>query len=177
VSKQFKLHLHIYSELTSSEAFLPSLLPCITQNPTNQTKQLVLMLDDLDAVDKNTLRRLNDASVLIAQRHTNDATKTTPLASKVSPSVLVSDVENLSDLDTVDVFKAEGKLIGANLQVNNINTKEQLFRLTAQGIHQFQGNLFDSPLKAVDFISRWGQPSPSSLIPLSEKSFRLRLAG
>jgi len=67
--------------------------------------------------------------------------------------------------------------LNVEIVAEGIETREQLCLLHELGIKQFQGYLFDKPLRAVDFVSRWGQTSMESLGQSSMLSNTLRLAG
>lgn len=91
--------------------------------------------------------------------------------------VVTVDASVLKNLETIseEINAIENPAI--TICIAGIDSRETLATLNDYDSFYYKGRLFDSPLRAVDFISRWGRPASDSHIPLSDKNFRLRLAG
>ena len=63
-----------------------------------------------------------------------------------------------------------------DIVARSVDTREQLSQLRTLGIKQFQGPLFEPPVRAVDFVSRWGQMHPTSHSNVAALKAGLRLA-
>ncbi len=61
--------------------------------------------------------------------------------------------------------------------VEGVETRQQMAILHNLGVSYFQGYLFDTPQRAVDFISRWGTSSSPSVGDRLHRDVSLRLAG
>ena len=59
----------------------------------------------------------------------------------------------------------------------SVETHEQFSKLHTLGIKQFQGPLFEPPVRAVDFVSRWGQIQFSERSKVAALNSELRIAG
>lgn len=91
--------------------------------------------------------------------------------------VIKFDASTLKDTSEAIELLAAYKHQAISICIDGIDSREIMTALPADESFSYQGRLFDTPLRAVDFISRWGRPSSDSHIPLSDKNFKLRLAG
>lgn len=119
------------------------------------------------------LPHFSSDDVAIASKHNPEFHIQTNLCTdfiKIEASDL-SDKTNTIDL--VETYKNQG----ISICIEGIDSRDTMASLAVSEPVTYQGRIFDTPLRAVDFISRWGRPSSDSHIPLSDKNFKLRLAG
>ena len=69
------------------------------------------------------------------------------------------------------------KKLGVSVLAREVNSRDELARLHAIGVTQFQGSVFEQPLRAVDFVSRWGQTQLTGLGRVMTQKAGLRLVG
>ncbi len=123
-------------------------------------------------VKEQLLSRIQSPNIALTSKHLSD----TPLPEDVHTDVIKVPVELLHDEIFTARLMADYTARGITVCINGVDTRQQLNKLTSIGNAYHQGRLFDTPLRAVDFVSRWGQPSMGRHIPLSDRDFRLRLA-
>lgn len=73
-------------------------------------------------------------------------------------------------IDTCRTFNVE-------IVARSVETREQLSKLQTLGVNQFQGALFEPPIRAVDFVSRWGSMPTMGRSKIAGLQAGLRLAG
>lgn len=121
----------------------------------------------------HVLPHFSSEDVAISSKHDPEAHQRTNLCTDVI-KIKASDLTNNSNaLDIVESYRIQG----ISSCIEGIDSRDALTMLALNESLSYQGRLFDTPLRAVDFISRWGRPSSDSHIPLSDKNFKLRLAG
>ncbi|MFK8076164.1 MAG: diguanylate cyclase [Granulosicoccus sp.] len=121
----------------------------------------------------HVLPHFSSEDVALSSKHDRNAHEQTNLCTDVI-KIKASEFTNKSNaIDLVESYKDQG----ISTCIEGIDSREAMPSLALDGALCYQGQLFDKPLRAVDFISRWGRPSSDNPIPLSDKNFKLRLAG
>jgi len=96
---------------------------------------------------------------------------------RLQPDIVKIDRQWLGDAIVAPHMVSICKELGLELVVEGIETREQMAELHELGVCRFQGYLFDSPQRPVDFISRWGESSLEGLGVRLNRNVALRLAG
>ena len=69
------------------------------------------------------------------------------------------------------------KQLGIGVLARCVDNRAELTQLHELGVTHFQGSLFEKPVQAVDFVSRWGQTRTSGSGKAMSATAGLRLAG
>jgi len=175
ISPKFKLYFELDAAEHSS-AVIRSIADLLTTDGANVLNRIVLKLSDYDQADTRYLEQLRNSGLHLAKTYGAEfATKR---------DLPRDDLTNIIIFDATQIDQSSRDELVNNCNQQNIDAiacgvdSDITFKdLSKLGVTAFQGQLFDTPLKAVDFISRWGHPSHNALIPLSNKPFYLRPTG
>ena len=177
VPADFKVHFEVNPDVLSHQPFLDMTLQCMHAEGKSVAPHLTLNVNSLAQVDRKTIMQLKSTGLNVATTHSGVLTSTIKQEKGYQPDATKAGIEFFSDDILAPRLIADFIKHDVELCISGVTTKQELSRLAPYGATLFQGKLFDGPLRAVDFVSRWGQPSASGLIPLTNSSFKLRLAG
>jgi EAL domain-containing protein (putative c-di-GMP-specific phosphodiesterase class I) len=139
-------------------------------------KHISLNITSISQIDNKAIVQFKSEGLGIATIHSGILISTITSEESYQPDITMTDIEFFNDDIITSRLIADFNRHDVRMCVSGVNSREQLARLTPLGVMLFQGKLFDGPLSAVDFISRWGHPPANSLIPLTNSNLRLRRA-
>jgi len=162
VDNDFQLSLKLTKHTLGDPCFPTVLADQIAANDIS-ARQLILELPaDIDRINPRSLFELRNIGVLLAIR-----------SNSINPDASHQLTELCIDIALIDeawhkelVLPAlHGELANKNIELiaRNVNSADYLASLHNYGIKRLQGDLFDAPLRAVDFVSRWGQARTSGI--------------
>lgn len=177
VSSDFKLHFEINSEVLANRQFTDSALQFIRTDGQSIAKHISLNINSISQIDNKATAQFKSEGLGITTVHSGILISSLKSEGGCQPDMSKIDIQYFNDDILAPTLIADFKKHEVSMCVSGVTSREELSKLTTNGVVFFQGKLFDGPMRAVDFISRWGQPSENSLIPLTNSNFRLRLAG
>lgn len=177
VDQDFQISINVGERSVNDPAFLAILNNELELSGLNG-KQIILELPEkAQFPDSEVMSELRDQGITIALDSVGAEPVNLSRFSSLKPDLAKIDRQWLNDPVVLPHLVAICTELNVEIVAEGIETREQLCLLHELGIKQFQGYLFDKPLRAVDFVSRWGQTSMESLGQSSMLSNTLRLAG
>lgn len=177
VNQDFKMSINISEQAIDDPSFLATLSDEL-QLTGVKGKQIILELPEkTQHSDYTIMAELRAQGISIALDSVGAEPVNLGRFSTLKPDLAKIDRQWLSDPVVLPHLVSICKELKVDIVAEGIETREQLCLLHELGIQQFQGYLFDKPLRAVDFVSRWGQTSMESLGKSSILVNTLRLAG
>lgn len=177
VPPEFKLHFELNADVLANHKFMNTTLQFFRNEGKSVAPHLYLNVSSISHIDREAISLLKSTGLDIATNHSGILTSTINQQEGYKPDATKVDVQFFTDDILAPILIADFKKHNVIMCVSGIKNRAELSKLTPLGAMFFQGKLFDGPLRAVDFISRWGQPSASNLIPLTNSNFKFRLAG
>jgi len=177
VNKEFRMSINISERAINDPSFLAILSHELEQAHVDG-KQIILELPENTHYSNPTIMsELRAQGVTIALDSLGAEPVNLGRFSTFKPDLAKINRQWLSDPVVLPHLVAICEELNVDIVAEGIETREQLCLLHELGIKQFQGHLFDKPLRAVDFVSRWGQTSMESLGQAGVLANTLRLAG
>jgi len=176
VSEDFKLSLAVDANMLNDPEFTP-ILACQLESLPMQPSQLVLELSCLASIKPGKLAQLRSLGVSLALHEVNAEPDVLSTLSELLPDYARIDQRWLKDPVVSPHLIAICKERCMQVTVCNVTSRDELPPLHKLGVIEFQGELFDKPLRAIDFISRWGQSSLQGLGQRVNQNASLRLTG
>ena len=96
---------------------------------------------------------------------------------RLQPDIAKIDRRLLGDAVVAPHMVAICQELRLGIIAEGVETRQQMEALHNLGVSYFQGHLFDTPQRAVDFISRWGTSSSPSVGDRLNRDTSLRLVG
>lgn len=177
VSRDFKLHFEITADVLSNKQFTDAAMQFLLTDGQTIASHITLNINSISQIGNKAIARFKSTGLGIATVHSGILMSTIKSQAGYQPDMTKTDYVFFSDDILAPRLAADFDQHDVRVCVSSIDSREKLNSLTPFGITLFQGKLFDGPLRAVDFISRWGQPKANNLIPLTKSKFRLKLAG
>jgi diguanylate cyclase (GGDEF)-like protein len=139
-------------------------------------EQIVLVCPRDTRVDAELLRQLCALDVGLSLGRIGTEPTGLPEPSAHRPDLVRISGQWLSDRVLAPHIMAICTQLNLEVIIEAIETREQMAALHDTGAVLFQGNLFDRPLRAVDFVSRWGESSLQGMGEKFSRTLALRLA-
>jgi len=166
------------TELTLNDPVFPTLLQNQLQAASIDASQIVLELPSLmKSVRPETIKLLDDMNVRLAMDGISIEPDVLKQLNAVNPAMAMLGKPWLDDEIVLPHLVSICQQKNVSVLARNIETREQLGVLHDLGVTHFQGRLFEQPVRAVDFVSRWGQTRLTGLGISLTKSIGMRLAG
>lgn len=177
VDNAFYVSIHL-SEQTLQLPDFPLLLEnrLQTMNILPSQIQLVLPEDPVNLSD-STLVKLNDIGIPLALNGVCYEADLLKRNSPTSPSIAIVDKPCLNNVHALKRMMDTCQKLQLEVLARDVENRDQLTQLHALGVSHFQGNLFDRPVRAIDFVSRWGKTKINGLGGAAPDPAVLRLAG
>lgn len=176
VDENFKLSFTVDSQTLNDPDF-NSILSCQLESSTVKPEQLVLELSNQHSIEPGKLAALRMLGISFAIDKVNAEPDVLGKLSDLQPDIARIDHRWLMDPVVSPHLIAICQKRAMQITVRGITHRDELSSLHDLGITEFQGSLFDQPLRAVDFISRWGQSSLQGLGQQTNQNIALRLTG
>ncbi len=176
VTDEFKLAINVTKQSLNDPSFsaiLSNELQMTAIHPAN----IIVELPDQNTINSTLLCQLRTLGVTIALDQLGADPKRISYTSQQQNDLVKIDRQWITDTVVAPHIVAMCKELGLEIMIEGIESREQLSSLHGLGVTLFQGHLFDRPLRAVDFISRWGQSSVQGLGRTLDRDLALRLAG
>ena len=93
------------------------------------------------------------------------------------PSIAIIGKPTQGDTVVQPLLMNTCKQLGIGVLARCVDNRAELTQLHELGVTHFQGSLFEKPVQAVDFVSRWGQTRTSGSGKAMSATAGLRLAG
>ncbi|MFK7890369.1 MAG: diguanylate cyclase [Granulosicoccus sp.] len=162
VNNDFQLSLKLTKHTLGDPCFTAVLADQIAASDIS-ARQLILELPaDIDRINPRSLFELRNIGVLLAIR-----------SNSINPDASHQLTELCVDIALIDeawhkelvLPGLHSELATKNIELiaRNVNNADCLASLHDYGIKRLQGDLFDAPLRAVDFVSRWGQANTNGI--------------
>lgn len=176
VSKSFKLTLTVDNQTLVDPDFY-DVFSCQVEAASVRADQIVLTIPRETTAEPSMLARLKSMGVQIALASVNAEPSTLGLLTQLQPDIAKVDRQWLTDPIIAPHLIAICKERHLNVEVGSMEDRQEVSRFYELGITDFQGPLFDGPLRTVDFIRKWGKSSLRSKGQQPEQPLALRLAG
>ncbi|MFT6873981.1 MAG: diguanylate cyclase (GGDEF)-like protein [Granulosicoccus sp.] len=177
VSPDFKLHFELNADILASKQFTDSAMQFLRTEGQSIASHITFNINSIWQIDNSAIVQFRSEGLSIATIHSGILISTMQSEQDYQPDLAKADIKFFNDDILAPRLIADFNRHGVRVCVSGVNSREELSKLTLLGVVLFQGKLFDGPMRASDFLSRWGQPTANSLTPLTKSNFRLRLAG
>lgn len=177
VSPDFKLLFALNADVLANKQFTDSALQYLRTEGQSIARHITLNVNSISHIDTKAVLQFKSEGLGIATVHSGILIPTLQPEEGYQPEMTKIGIDYFNDDILAPKLAADFNRQDVQMCAIGINSRQEISKLTPMGVTLFQGKLFDGPLRAVDFISRWGHPSTNSLIPLTNSNFRLRLAG
>ncbi|MFT6305469.1 MAG: diguanylate cyclase (GGDEF)-like protein [Halioglobus sp.] len=177
VSPDFKLHFDLNSDVLTNKQFTDSAMQFLRTDGRSIASHITFNINSISKIDNKAIVQFRSEGLGIATIHSGILASSMKYEKDCQPDMTKIDIEHFSDDVLAPKLVSDCNRNNIHMCVSGVNSQDELSKLTPLGVTLFQGKLFDGPLRAVDFISRWGQPTENNLIALTKSNFRLRLTG
>lgn len=177
VDQNFRLSIKLSEQTLNDSAFpilLENRLTSLEVLPTQIQLEIPI---DAGPVNYKVLAQLREMEIPLALNGVDNEPNLLRHVPTADAAIAIIGMPCLDDavvlphlMDTCDAFHVE-------VMARNVDNRDQLSELHSLGVSQFQGSLFEQPVRAVDFVSRWGQTSLTGLGQVMTQTAGLRLAG
>lgn len=176
VDENFALSVKPFEKSFNDPVF-PSLLCSQLQSYSIDPSQLILELpSSMKSVHQDVIQQLVSMNISLALNGVNLAPEVLKHLKGIEPAMAIIGAPWLDDNIVMPHLVSICQEMNINIMARNIDTREQLCMLHELGVKQFQGCVFEQPVRAVDFVSRWGQTRLTGLSQNFVKNVGLRLA-
>lgn len=158
VDRRFRLSLNMTPQSLNDPTFC-ALLENQIQEAGIPARNIVIEVPSETRMEQTHAEQLRRLGVGVALDRVSADAASLGSASRMQPEIVKVERRWLSDPIVAPHMVAICRELGLELIVEGIETREQMHALHKLGVRQFQGYLFDSPQRPVDFISRWGDSS------------------
>lgn len=176
VGDDFRLSLNLTAQSLNDPGFSTSLHNQIKASAVNP-EQIIIELPPNASIDPLLLAHLRMLGVSIAL----DKLGTEPMnlghTTRLQPDIAKIDRRLLGDAVVAPHMVQICKDLRLGIIAEGVETRHQMAVLHNLGVSFFQGYLFDTPQRAVDFIGRWGTSSSPSVGDRLNRDVSLRLVG
>jgi len=177
VDQKFRLSIKL-SEYTLYDSAFPVLLEHRLNNLDVLPTQLQIEIPLNTSASKDSLlAQLNDLGISLALDGVDSKPGLIGYAPGFNPSVAIIGKPCLEDKASLPQLMHTLETQHVEVLARDVDSREQLSELHALRVSLFQGSLFEQPVRAVDFVSRWGQTRLTGLGQAMIRSAGLRLAG
>ncbi len=176
VGKDFQLSLNMTARSLNDPAF-SAILSNQLQSVSIDARNIVIEMPHDIQVDPLLISHLRMLGITIALDKIGADAASLSRTNRLQPDIVKIDRQWLGDVVVAPHMVSICRELGLELVVEGIETREQMAELHELGVSRFQGYLFDSPQRPVDFISRWGESSLEGLGVRLNRNVALRLAG
>ena len=177
VDKQFQLSIEISEHTLKDRRFPPTLSEKITSLELGSTQvQLEVQIAKYKP-DKTVLAQLKQLGIPVALNGAGIEPNLLRDVPSTMPSQAIIGKPSTHDELVLRHLIDTCRELGVGVLAKEVDDREQLARLHAIGVTHFQGAIFENPVSAVDFVSRWGQTKLTGLGRAMSLSAALRLAG
>ncbi|MFK7994041.1 MAG: diguanylate cyclase [Granulosicoccus sp.] len=177
VDERFRLSIKL-SEQTLNDPAFPILLEHMLVSLGVLPTQIQLEFPTNGrAINETALAQLRDLDIPVALDGVDTEPNLLRHVPVTQPAVAIIGMPFLDDTVVIPHLMNTCKDMQVEVMARNVDDREQLSKLHALGVTQFQGSLFEQPVKAVDFVSRWGQTRLTGLGQAMTQTAGLRLAG
>ena len=176
VGENFRLSLNMTAQSLNDPAF-SAILNNQMQSASISPRNIVIEMPHYIKVDPLLVSHLRMLGVTVALDKIGADAASLGRTGRLQPDIVKIDRQWLGDAIVAPHMVSICKELGLELVVEGIETREQMAELHELGVCRFQGYLFDSPQRPVDFISRWGESSLEGLGVRLNRNVALRLAG
>ena len=177
VSKDFQMSINISEKAINEPAFLAILTNELELAGVSGAQLILELPEKTQHPDREVIRELRARGITIALDSVGAEPVNLGRFTTIKPNLAKIDRQWLNDPVVLPHLVAICNELDVRIVAEGIESREQLCLLHELGIKHFQGYLFDKPLRAVDFVSRWGQSPVEPLGQTSTLSNTLRLAG
>ncbi len=176
VGDDFRLSLNLTAQSLNDPGFSTSLhnkMKACAVKP----EQIIIELPPNASVDPLLLAHLRMMGVSIALDKLGAEPMNLGHSARLQPDIAKIDRRLLGDAVVAPHMVTICKELRLGIIAECVETRQQMAILHNLGVSYFQGYLFDSPQRAVDFISRWGASSSPSVGDRLNREVSLRLVG
>ena len=177
VDRHFQLNIRLSESMLNDAAF-----PILLENQLNTLdilpEQLQLELPSLATnLNHETIDDLRELGVSLALNGVSTEPNLLRHVPGMHPTAAIIGKPCLNDIVVLPHIMDTCNDLHVNVIARDVNNREQLAQLHILGVTHFQGELFEHPVRAVDFVSRWGQTRLTGLGRAMTPNAALRLAG
>lgn len=176
VGENFRLSLNMTTQSLNDPAF-SAILNHQMQASSVSPKNIVIEMPHYIKIDPLMVSHLRMLGVTVALDKIGADAASLGRSSRLQPDIVKIDRRWLGDAIVAPHMVSICQELGLELIVEGIETREQMAELHELGVSRFQGYLFDSPQRPVDFISRWGESTLEGLGVRLNRNVALRLVG
>jgi len=177
VDQHFRLCIRL-SELTLNDPAFPLLLESRLRNFNLLPTQILLEIQiNHGSVSNATLTQLNEIGVPLALNGVNTEPGLLHHVAALLLSVAIIGKSGANDSEPLKHLMNTCDAMQIDVIGQNVDDRNQLSQLHSLGVAHFQGSLFEQPVRAVDFVSRWGQTGLTGLGQAMTQTTGLRMTG
>lgn len=176
VDENFRLSLNITAQSLNDSGF-SAVLDNQMQSAAVSPKNIVIEIPHDTRADPLLVSHLRMLGVTVALDKIGADAASLGRTSRLQPDIVKIDRRWLTDPVIAPHMVSICTELELELIVEGIETREQMAELHELGVCRFQGFLFDSPQRPVDFISRWGESTLEGIGVRLNRNVALRLAG
>lgn len=176
INRNFQLTVQLTRHTLNNQTF-----PLLLKDRLNQydvdPRQLILKLPSgAGTLDRKVLANLKDYGFTLAVSGENIEFKVMQHLPDLHPELALVGQLIHRDSTVLPHVISECNKLNIELVAQDIDSRDHLSSLQNLGISRFQGSLFEEPMRAVDFVSRWGQTRLTGLGRNMNKGPSLRIA-
>ncbi len=177
VDKHFQLNIKL-SYSTLNDAAFPILLENQLLTLDILPAQIQLELPSVAAtLNDEIIDELRELGVSLALNGVSTEPNLLRHVPAIHPTVAIIGKPGLDDIVVLPHVMDTCNKLSVDVIARHVDSHEQLAQLHVLGVTHFQGELFEHPVSAVDFVSRWGQTRLTGLGRAMTPNAALRLAG
>jgi EAL domain-containing protein (putative c-di-GMP-specific phosphodiesterase class I) len=157
VNKDFQMKIQFSRQSLNNSAF-PALMQKELDRYQIDADQIIAELPSrTSTLDHQVLTELEELGFSIAINSESAEPNVLQLLPALRPDIALLGEAWQANFIMLPHLVAACHELDIDLLARNVNNHELLLQLQELGIKRFQGMIFEKPLTAVDFISRWGQ--------------------
>lgn len=177
VDQRFRLSVKL-SEPTLNDSAFPILLEDSLSSLNVLPTQIQIEIPvGAGPINHSVLAQLRESRIPLALNGVDNEPSLLRHVPSIQPSVAIIGKPCLDDAVVLPHLMDTCKALHVEVMARNVDDRQQLSDLHSLGVSQFQGGLFEQPVRAVDFVSRWGQTRLTGLGQAMTQTAGLRLAG
>ncbi len=176
MSDDFRLSLNMTAQSLNDPGFSTSLHNQMKASAVNP-EQIIIELPPNASIDPLLLAHLRMLGVSIALDKLGAEPMSLGHSARLQPDIAKIDRRLLGDAVVAPHMVTICEELQLGIIAEGVETRQQMAVLHNLGVNYFQGYLFDTPQRAVEFIGRWGTSSSPSVGDRLHRDVSLRLVG
>jgi diguanylate cyclase (GGDEF)-like protein len=176
INRDFQLTVQLTRHTLNNQTFPPLLEARLNQYDVAPNQLILKLPSGAGLLDRKVLANLKDYGFTLAVSGENIESKVMQHLPDLHPELALVGHSIHKDSAVLPHIISECNKLNIELVAQDIDSRDHLSSLQNLGISQFQGSLFEEPMRAVDFVSRWGQTRLTGLGRTMNKGASLRIA-